>query len=287
MELEEVASAPSVLEEMIMAGVASQSEAAQRRPRNEDAFIEKAIRLATASEARAEQCRYTMPRDGKIIEGPSARLGELILYAWGNCAAGARVVTMDREFVYAQGFYYDIERNIRIMREVQRRITYVSGHRYPPDQIAMTANAACSIVQRNVTLAGVPEALWGAVYDEVRTKVLGTIDTLPERLKDTLARLAKFGVTEARVLAMLKLDKLDGIGLEELATLKGMHTALREGEGTADEMFPAPVKATTEPEKPRGVAGVRAAVRKGGSAPDGAPPQSGDSEGSPTGAPPA
>jgi len=76
---------------------------ARRYPRSIKQFINTAMELVTLNEDVADDCIYALPRDGKTIEGPSARFAELILHAWGHTRAGARIVNEDSRFVTAQG----------------------------------------------------------------------------------------------------------------------------------------------------------------------------------------
>src|SRR6267142_961378 len=72
---------------------------AKKYPRSVKQFINEAIQLATLDEDTAKDCIYALPRDGKVIEGPSARFAEIVAYSWGNSRAGARVIGEDAEFV--------------------------------------------------------------------------------------------------------------------------------------------------------------------------------------------
>src|SRR5258708_5503124 len=76
---------------------------AKRYPRSIKQFIDNAMEMVTLSEQIADDCIYALPRDGKTIEGPSARFAEMILHAWGHTRAGARIVNEDSRFVTAQG----------------------------------------------------------------------------------------------------------------------------------------------------------------------------------------
>src|SRR5712664_3702907 len=125
---------------------------AKRFPRSVTKFQGEAISLVSLNEETAEGCVYALPRDGRTIEGPSARFAEVVAYSWGNCRAGARVVSEDGDFVTAQGVFWDLEKNTAIGYEVKRRIIDSKGRRYKPDMIGVTANAACSIALRNAIL---------------------------------------------------------------------------------------------------------------------------------------
>lgn len=232
---------------------------AKQYPRSISRFVDEVIEMATSRIEVAEECMYALPRDGKTIEGPSARLGEIVLSAWGNCAAGARVEREDAEYVYATGFFFDLQRNVRITREVRRRITDRYNRRYSADMIAVTANAAAAIAQRNATFTGIPKAFWITAYTSVRKVIAGDMATLATRRAETFAWMQKRGVEEARVLAALGKQGIEDVGLDDFVTLKGMVNTIKEGEATVDELFPDPKaeeRAAAKAAK-RGVAGLK------------------------------
>ncbi|HET7596026.1 MAG TPA: hypothetical protein VFK15_03780 [Burkholderiales bacterium] len=193
--------------------------------------------MVTLSESVAEQCIYALPRDGKTIEGPSARFAEVVASAWGNCRAGARVVDDSGEFVTAQGVFHDLERNVAITYEVQRRIVNKRGQRYSADMIGVTANAACSIALRNAILKGVPKAFWEDMYSEARRVIMGDVKTLANRRAAAVAAFQKFGVSAEQITAKLGVGGVEDITLEHLVTLKGLLTAIRDGDTTPEDAF--------------------------------------------------
>src|SRR4051812_48501652 len=67
-----------------------QISTAKRYPRSIRNFKQQALEMATFDEETAEGCFYSLPRGGKPIEGPSARLAEIVLSAWGNVRADAK-----------------------------------------------------------------------------------------------------------------------------------------------------------------------------------------------------
>jgi hypothetical protein len=206
-------------------------------PRSLKRFMNECMDMATLNEQVAADCIYALPRDGKTIEGPSARLAEIVASAWGNCRAGSRIVSEDAEFVTAQGVFHDLERNVSITYEVRRRITDRSGRKFKPDMIAVTGNAACSIALRNAVFKGVPKAFWSGIYDAARQAAVGDVKTIANKRADALAYLQKMGVTEAQVLAVLNLQGVEDIGTDQLATLRGLITAIKDGDTTVDQAF--------------------------------------------------
>jgi hypothetical protein len=210
---------------------------AHKYPRSIKRFRDESLQMVTLSESIADECIYALPRDGKTIEGPSARFAEIIASAWGNCRAGARVVNDAGEFVTAQGVFHDLERNVAITYEVQRRIVDRHGKRYKPDMIGVTANAACSIALRNAILKGVPKAFWSDMYEAARQTIMGDIKTLANRRADAMAMFQKFGVSPEQVCAKLGVAGVEDVGLEHLVVLRGLLVAIREGDTTAEETF--------------------------------------------------
>lgn len=222
--------------------IESAVDIAKRYPRSIKAFSTLAMELVTFTDKIAEECIYALPRDGKTIEGPSARFAEIILHSWGNSRGGARIIEEGTEFVTAQGFFFDVERNVQIALEVKRRITDRYGRRYKPDMIGVTANAASSIAFRNSVLKGIPKAFWLPLYEEARKITVGDSKTLANKRADMIAYYQKLGVTQDAILRKLDLQGIEDIGLDELAVLKGLATAIKEGDTTVEQTFPPPPK---------------------------------------------
>jgi len=210
---------------------------AHKFPRSLKRFRDEAMAMVTLDESIAQECIYALPRDGKTIEGPSARFAEIIVSAWGNSRSGARVVDDRGEFVTAQGVFHDLERNVAITYEVQRRITGKSGKRYSADMIGVTANAACSIALRNAILKGVPKAFWASMYDAARHTIMGDIKTLANRRAAALVEFQRFGISDKQIFGKLEVAGVEDISLDHLVILRGLLTAIKEGDTTPEEAF--------------------------------------------------
>lgn len=223
---------------------------AHQFPRSVRQFRDEALDLVTLTESVADECIYSLPRDGKIIEGPSARFAEIIQSAWGNCRSGARVIDEGQSFIVAQGVFHDLQRNAAITYEVRRRITNKHGRRYSDDMIGVTANAACSIALRNAVLKGIPKALWADMYDAARQTVMGDFKTLANRRADAVKAFQAYGVTEEMLYRLLSVKGLEDISREHLVTLRGVLTAIKEGDTTVEQAF---ALKPPSPPSPRGI----------------------------------
>ncbi len=229
------------------AEIDQQVATAKKYPRSITAFMREAMSMATLNENIAGECIYALPRGDKVIRGPSARLGEIILSAWGNCRAGARVVAEDDQFITAQGVFHDIQRNTSVTYEIRRRITDRQGNKYSADMIAVTGNAASSIAMRNAILKGVPKAFWAEIYDKAAKLVAGDTHSVAERREQMLVYAKKMGITEEMIFGLFDAKGIEDIGQDELVQIRGIITALKEGDISVEEAFP--VKEETE-EKP-------------------------------------
>lgn len=246
----EVQASPGAIEQLVRGEVDVQIATARRYPRSVKQFIDQAMTLATLDEDTAASCLYALPRDGKTIEGPSARLAEICASTWGHMRAGARIVHEDERFVTALGQAWDIQNNVAVGFEVRRRITTSKGKRYSDDMVGVTGNAACSIALRNAVFKVVPSAFWRPIYLAARKVAVGTAQTLVKRREEMLAYFLKMGVVNQRVFDLIEVKGVEDITLEHMATLRGLATAIKDGETTVDQAFPLPqTQKPTDPGK--------------------------------------
>lgn len=234
--------AASALESLERASVDIQVATAHKYPRSLTVVKRRMMDLATLDEETAESCFYKLNRQGKSIEGPSIRLAEIAASSFGNLRYGARVIANDGKQITAQGFCHDLESNVMSTIEVKRRITGRDGRTYSDDMQVVTGNAACAIAARNSIFKVVPFAFVKPIFLAAKKTAVGDITTLAERRTKMLQKFAAFGVNEKRVCASVGKAGVDEIGLNELETLIGVHNAIRDGEQTVDEAFPAEVK---------------------------------------------
>lgn len=220
-------------------------------PRGLKRFIDESTELVSWDVATAESCIYSLPRgknkDGsaKMITGASVRFAEILMASYGNCRTGGRVVSVDRDSVTAQGVLHDLEKNVMVTKEVSRSIVDKYGKRYNADMINVTGNAAISVALRNAILTGIPQAIWGLVYEKAQLVAIGDVTTLADRRSKALEWFGKVGVSPAAVFAKLEIEGVEDIGLKELETLIGLKTAIKGGV-TPEEAF-APPAADKEP----------------------------------------
>ena len=233
----EVLDGLSVLEATDRAQINQQVATAKRYPRSVDRALKEAMTLATLDEETAASMFYVLPRAGRKIEGPSARLAEVMAYSWGNLRAEADVIAEDAKYVTAMGTCFDLERNVAVRVRVKRRITDKHGKKYKEDMIGVTSNAAISIALRNATFKVIPQALVNRIYLAARKASIGEGGTMTQKRQNALDWFLKVGVSEEQVFKILEVVGLDDIGEEELIALRGIKTALKTGETTVEQLF--------------------------------------------------
>lgn len=237
-EPDERESSGALVELVTKAEIDTAIATAKRYPRSVKVFMETAKEMVTINQEIAESCNYGLPRGGKIIEGPSARFAEIILTAWGNCRAGARIVHEDSRFITAQGVCHDLQTNTAVTMEVRRRITDKKGNTFVDDMIGVTGNAASSIALRNAILRKVPKAFWDPIYQESRKVALGAARPMANRRADALAVMQKFGVTPDMIYAKFGIKGEEDLTIEHLTQLNACKVSLKEGVTTIEELFP-------------------------------------------------
>jgi hypothetical protein len=225
--------------------VEMQITAAHQHPRKIKVFLQTATAMATITREVAESCIYTLPRgvddegNKKQITGPSVRLAEIMASSYGNLHVGARVLDADDKEIIAQGVAWDLEKNVRITVETRRRITNKKGKRFSDDMVTVTGNAAASIALRNAIFRIVPRSYVQAVYQRARAVAVGSVQTLTQRRGEAIANFNRLGVSTERVLERVGKAGVVDVGLEELETLIGIATAIRDHGATIEEHFPS------------------------------------------------
>jgi hypothetical protein len=225
------------------AEVNQQISTAHRYPRSITQFRRKVYEMVTLDVETAESCIYAIPRDGKIIDGPSIRFAEILLVGWGNYRAATEVTDIGDRFITAEGIFFDLETNGAIKAKTMRRIVgkstkdFPNGKRFGDDMIATTGNAASSIALRNAITRGIPKALWKELFDEAKKVAGGTAQTFGTRRDRVIKELGIQGATPDQIFQLLGIKGLDDMVTEHLVHLRGLQNAIKDGEITVEEAF--------------------------------------------------
>lgn len=233
----EIVDSPTVVEQLTRGEVDMQVATAKRWARSIVQFKQNAMTMAVDNPAVAKSCFYVLPRGGKKIEGPTIRLAEIVAICWGNLRCETRVVGTDATMITAQATAWDMQSNVLVRKEVQRRITDKNGKRYNDDMIVITGNAAASIALRNAIFTVVPQAYVMTIFEHCKRVAGGERQSLGDARKKWFAWFEKQGVTKAQVLELLGRKGDGDVDVDDIATLQGLSNALSEGDTTLEELF--------------------------------------------------
>lgn len=222
------------------AEIGQQIATAHRFPRSMTQFRRRVYEMVTLDTDIAESCIYAVPRDGKMIDGPSIRFAEILLVGYGNHRVSAEVTDIGDEFVTAEGIFFDLETNGAVRNKVMRRIVGKTGKRFGIDMIATTGNAASSIALRNAILRGIPQALWKDLFYEAKKVAAGTAQTFTTRRDKVIKELGLQGATPDMIFGLLGIKGPDDMQTEHLVHLRGLQNAIKDGETTLEAAFAAP-----------------------------------------------
>jgi hypothetical protein len=247
----------NAIESVSRAEIDQQISTAKRYPRKLTEVKQEMVEMATLDEETAASCFYSLPRGGKNIQGPSIRLAEIALSCYGNIRAGTRIIETvvdgSSPYVAIQAVCHDLQKNIAVMIEKRRRIVgkKSKGGIIDDDDINLAANAGSAIAFRDAMFKVIPGILLRPVYEAARKVAIGDAKTLSDRRVRAVEAFQKMGVSADRVLSSIGKTKIDEVTLEDLETLIGTFTAIKEGSTTIENAFPpVPLKEHKKVEKP-------------------------------------
>lgn len=230
---------PSALESITRGEVDTQIATAHKYPRSMATFKRRATEMATLDEETAASCIYSRPvGGGKFAEGLSVRTAEIVGACYGNLRVGAMIVEQTERYVTARGFAHDLESNFASSCEVIESTVKKDGKPYDERMRVVIAKAALAKARRDATFQVVPKALCKPIESAARAVALGDASTLASRRDAVMGWISKLGIEPQRVFAALGIIGPDEIGMEQLATLTGLKTAIKDGEVSVDEAFP-------------------------------------------------
>jgi len=148
------------------------------------------------------------------------------------------IVEQTERYVTARGFAHDLESNFASSCEVIESTVKKDGKPYDERMRVVIAKAALAKARRDATFQVVPKALCKPIESAARAVALGDASTLASRRDAVMGWISKLGIEPQRVFAALGIIGPDEIGMEQLATLTGLKTAIKDGEVSVDEAFP-------------------------------------------------
>ena len=238
-------------------------------------ILNKVTEMATLNQEVAASMFYSLPRAKKNIEGGSIRLAEIFATQYGNMRAGARIVSIGKDLITSQGFAHDLENNFAYSIEVQRSIRKSNGERYNVDMIRLNCLVAQAIAFRESVFKVVPKVYIDEMWKHCRRVAIGSAESIVDRREKVATSFAKMGISKERIALTLGLSEFDKIQNDHIGTLRGLYTAITDGDTSLDTAFPP----MAEPAKvaagvaPKQVTGVQGSELIGGGPPPVAKPK--------------
>jgi hypothetical protein len=210
-----------------------------KRPEIEE--IRKELKdWVTIDEETATECFYSLREragtESKPIEGPSARFAEIAMAAYGNMRAGAQTIGNDGKRITALGVAWDLQRNNAVQMSADRSIMGRDGKTYRMDMQITTAMAANSIAYRNAVLKVIPPNYWKPAYLAARKKAAGE-GPIDQRFAVAVKLFRVFGITKEQLLAYIGVAEVADLSEDNIASLKGLYTSLKDNQTTVQESF--------------------------------------------------
>ena len=214
---------------------------AKRFPRDENAALAR-ISKSCQRIGLASKAIYSYPRGGGNVTGPSIRLAEALAQAWGNVQTSWGVLEERPGESVCMAYCWDIETNFRDMRmfTVKHERSTSRGTKVltdPRDIYEHVANQ-CARRKRACILSVIPKDVVDAAVEACQ-KTLST--AYKEPLIDRLRKMVAVFEEEFSV-SLDAIERYMGYKLEaftelDMVTLRGVYTALRDGEAKREDYF--------------------------------------------------
>jgi hypothetical protein len=248
----------SIESERAVAEVKAAVTMARMFPRDEMLARQKVLAACSRPEL-ARVAIYRYPRGGQQIEGPSIRLAEVLVRAWGNCHFGFKELAVYPGESEIESYCWDLESNNRIA--VAFRVAHSrykkgeAGQRGtntafddPRDIYENNANNASRRLRRCILESIDGDLVHDAIQACRQTIAAGVSDkkSLEDKTKELVDQFAKKGIKIAHLNKQLG-HSLDTILPDEYVDLAGIFMAIKEGANPSD-YFDVP-RGTTISEK--------------------------------------
>lgn len=247
---------------------------AKQFPRNL-AEVTARMNQACSRLSLAQSATYAFPRGGTTVEGPSIRLAEALISAWGNAEAGWREVARhwDPKGADGQGCHvsecvaYCFDKEMNVRREIAFSVPHTRDRgevdsrgkrtgkmlRVPLESERNIYELCANMASRRIR-ACILQVLPGWLTDEALEVVARTVregDSRPlaDIARSMEARFLELGVTREQLVANLG-HSLEEITRQDAVRLGKIYNSIKEGMVYVREVFPPAAKKPDIPSEP-------------------------------------
>jgi hypothetical protein len=243
-----------------MAEVQAAMAIAKRFPRDVNSAIAN-IDTACKRPGLASEAIYSYSKGGSKIEGPSIRLAEVLAQNWGNIDFGwvelDRYVGEDNVGVsVVMAYAWDLQTNTRrplVFNVRHWRDTRGGGYKIEDERDIYELNANMAARRmRTCILNIIPGDVCDLAVATCNKTLAGqTAEPIEDAVRKMVIAFKEYGVT-VDMLARRVGCNLEAVSQPQLATLRKIFTALKDGVGTREQFFDleADGAAAASPDKP-------------------------------------
>jgi len=207
-----------------------------QKPRNLDKVVDNVMREA---EFAREDFFYAWGEGKDHIEGNSVGLALTVVREWGNCAIETEVEETSASYVFTAHFI-DLETGFTLSRNFRQSKNWRVYGKFDDarkDDIRFQIGQSKAI--RNVVNNAMPRWLLNQAREKAKESLEKNItkEGIAIASEKAIAALAQYGVSEDRILS--KLGKVKNqIVMADIIDLRTAYSAVKNGEATAEEIFP-------------------------------------------------
>jgi len=238
-----------------------------QRPRNEDNSRHEILEACKRPEF-AERVEYNKPVSGHKIKGPSIRFAELALRCWRNIMTNTETIFEDDKIRRVRVTVLDLETNASFSKEIQIGKTVERKNKTSREVLAERINSTGEIVYivtatedelqnkeaaliskaiRNEGLRIIPSDIIDEAIETARQTLSNRYSEDPKAgKKKVLDSFSTIFIKPSEIERYLK-HSLDTVSPAELQDLRGIFSAIRDGEATWQDYIN-----TKEPEEQSG-----------------------------------
>lgn len=205
----------------------------------------------------AAAARYSFPRGGKTVFGPSADCARELARCWGNLRYGHRIVSIDQDFVHIKGYCHDLETNAyseaeaKFKRLVQRRVNGTTMWVEPDERdLRELVSKHGAILERNAILKIIPPDVTDSAQDiavsTVQKEASGKLQkSRDDTIREIVVAFDGLGIKPEMLAQKLGHD-LSLISDEEYVELRAIWKSIKDGNSSRAEHFETPTAVASE-----------------------------------------
>lgn len=220
---------------------------ARKFPRDESACYAKTVK-AFQRPGVAQNARYTFPRGGAKVSGPSVDCARELARVWGNIDYGVRVVSSQGGEIQLEGYAWDLETGARakaqdrfaklVQRKVGSQTVWVEPDERDARELIFRRGA---ILVRNAILSIIPsdivDAAQDTAIDTMRKAESGKLEkSREEAVRELVLAFDKLGV-DVEMLTRRLGHEVGLITPDEMVELRTIWKSLHDGNSKRSEYF--------------------------------------------------